>query len=354
MPAVNSKILKTDYNSIRDKLVAVLGSGNGNIGWGQQDRIQSIAVGNDSKVTINEWANLRYDVINAYKHVFGSNPTTATVSEGETVRYTSSFTPDTGTLDVPQRQYDAWADTITINRFTVAGSESASTGVIPSSRTGTWLTQCQCTIQVYFQNSNAARYWFNSGGQIRVSASRSGGATSSQNTAWSSLLSSAGTQLFGAANPGSGTFPSDGLNWYRTSSAFQTYYTATSSSPYGANNYQLQARCLDQPSNSGGLAAQLEIRVLFTDGYVDPGIVPGSTAFPQGSIPAGDAGAAGMGTAGGGVQTSTTADYLPDDLVDGTLTVNASSLYATGIMVPASQLFTVAQPIIAVGAVTGS
>jgi hypothetical protein len=144
-------------------------------------------------------------------------------------------------------------------------------------------------------------------------------------------LSAAGTQNFGAANPGSGTVPGDGTNWYRTTSGFQTYYTATASSPYGANNYQLQARCADQSSNSGGAAAQLEIRVLFTDGYVDPGI-----AF----IPPGP-------------QNATTAEYPPDDVVDGTLTVNVSSLYATGVMVPASQLFTVTQPIITVGAVTG-
>lgn len=332
MPAVNSKILKADYNAIRAKLVSVLGSGAGNIGWGQQSRIQSTDVSESNKVTVNEWANLRYDIINAYKHMFGTNPTTAVVSENQTIRYTSTFTPDTGSLDVPQRQYDVWADTITANRFTVAGGESATTGVLSASRTGTWLSQCQCTIQIYWPNSNEARYWFNSGGQVRVSASRGGGVTSNQNTAWTSLLSSAGTQLFGASNPGSGTFPGDGANWYRTTSGFQTYYTATSSSPYGANNYQLQARCLDQPNNSGGLASQLEIRVLFTDGYVDPGV----------GVPA------------AGVQTQTAANFPPGDLVDGTLTVNASSLYATGIMVPAAQIFTVTQPIIVVGAVTGS
>jgi hypothetical protein len=147
-------------------------------------------------------------------------------------------------------------------------------------------------------------------------------------------LSSAGTQQFGGANPGTGTFPTNGLNWYRTTSTFQTYYTATASSPYGSNTYELQARCLDQPNNSAGLAAQLEIRVLFTDGYVDPGIAP--IAPP------------------GATQTATAGMFPPGDSVDGTLTVNASSLYATGIMVPASQVFTVTQPIIAVGAVTGS
>jgi hypothetical protein len=340
MPAVNDKIFKADYNSIRDKLVTVLGFGSGNIGWGQQARIQSSAVSEDSKVTINEWANLRFDIINAYKHIFGSNPTTAVVSEGGTIRYSTSFTPDTGTVDVPQKQYDDWANTITAARFTVAAGESAVTGVVSGSRSGSWVTQCQCTISVYWPNSNEARYFFNSGGQIRVSASRSGGTESptpgfQQNAAWTSLLTSAGTQNFGGANPGTGTAPSDGLNWYRTTSTFQTYYTATSSSPYGANNYQLQARCTDQPSNSGGLASQLEIRVLFNDGYVDPGVQP-------------------AGAIGGGIQTATPADYPPGDGVDGTLTVNSSALYATGIMVPASQIFTITQPIISVGAVTGS
>jgi hypothetical protein len=334
MPAVNSKILRADYNAIRDKLVAVLGSGSGNIGWGQQSRIQSTAVAESNKVTVNEWANLRYDVINAYKHIFGSNPTTAVVSENQTIRYTTSFTPDTGSLDVPQKQYDTWADTITANRFTVAAGESGTTGVLSGSRTGSWFTQCQCTIQVYWANPNDARYFFNSGGQIRVSASRAGGVSSGQNTAWTSLLSSAGTQNFGGALPNTLTSPNDGTNWYRTNNSFQTYYTATASSPYGSNNYQLQARCVDVPSNSGGTASQLEIRALFTDGYVDPGIAP--IAFP------------------GNVQTATAGMFPPGDAVDGTLTVNVSSLYATGIMVPASSTFTVTQPIIAIGAVSGS
>jgi hypothetical protein len=333
MPAVNSKILKVDYNSIRDKVIGVLGFGSGNIGYGQQARIQSTAVTDDSKVTINEWANLRYDIINAYKHQNGTNPTTAVVSEGGTIRYSATFTPDTGSVDVPQKQYDQWADDLTNNRFLIAAGESAATATVSSSKTTSWQTSCECVIQVYWANSNDARYWFNSGGKIRISASRSGGAATNQNTKWSDLLSAMGTQSFGAATPSTGTSPNDGTNWYKTTSTFQTYYTGTASSPYGSNNVRLQARCVDQPSNSGGSASQLEIKILFTDGYVDPGIAPNP---------------------GPGAQTSTTAMFPPDDVVDGTLTVNVSSLYATGIMVPASAAFTVTQPIIAVGAVSGS
>jgi hypothetical protein len=323
MPAVNSKIVQADYNSIRNKVIAMLGNGSGNSGYGQQARIVSTAVAEGTKVTINEWANLRFDIINAYKHINGSNPVTAVVSEGNTIRYTGSFTPDTGSLDVPQKQYDDWADNITTNRFTVAGSESATTAVTTSSRTTAWVSQCQCVIQLYWANANDARYWFNSGGKIRISANRNGGAGTAQNTSWTTLLSAAGTQNFGGAVPNTGTTPNDGTNWYRTTSTFQTFYTATASSPYGSNNYRLQARCVDVASNSGGTAASGEIRVLFTDGYTDSG-----AAFSP--------------------------NPLPDDVIDGTLTVSVSTLFATGIMVPSSAAFAVVQPTIAVGAVTGS
>ena len=323
MPAVNSIIVQADYNSIRNKVIAVLGNGSGNSGYGQQARIVSTAVAEGTKVTINEWANLRFDIINAYKHINGSNPVTAVVSEGNTIRYTGSFTPDTGAADVPQKQYDDWATNITNNRFTVAAGESATTSVTTSSRTTAWVSQCECVIQLYWSNANDARYWFNSGGKIRISAARSGGVGTAQNTSWTSLLSAAGTQNFGGAVPSTGTTPNNGTNWYKTTSTFQTFYTATASSPYGSNNYRLQARCVDVPSNSAGTAASGEIRVLFTDGYTDSGA--GFSPNPP-----------------------------PGDAIDGTLTVSVSTLFATGIMVPSSASFSVVQPTIAIGAVTGS
>jgi hypothetical protein len=331
MPAVNSKIIRADYNDIRNKIVAVLGNGSGNSGYGQQARINSVAVAEGTKVTINEWANLRFDIINAYKHINGVNPTTAQVAEHQTIRYTSSFTPDTGTLDVPQKQYDDWANNITTNRFGVAAGESGTTTAVSQSRTGSWITQSSCTITFSFPTANEARYFFNSGGQIRISSSRSGGIASptpgyQQNQAWTSLLSSAGTQSFGGNNPGTGTSPSNGLNWYRVTDAFQTYYTATASSPYGSNTWQLQARCTGGvTNNSTGTALSGEIRVLWNDGYVDPATAPHTPS----TIP-------------------------PIDGVDGTLTVSVSLLFATGIMVPSSAVFVVTNPTVAVGAVTGS
>jgi hypothetical protein len=328
MPAVNSKIIQADYNDIRNKMVAILGSGSGNFGWGQQARINSSAVAEGNTVTINEWANLRYDVINAYKHINGSNPTTAQVAEGNTIRYTSNFTPDTGALDVPQKQYDDWANNITNNRFTVAAGESVVTAAISQTKTTAWNGTVSCVIGFYFGSANEARYFFNSGGQIRISSSRTGGTTSAQNTAWSNLLTAVGTQIFGANTPGTGTAPSDGLNWYRCTSTFQTYYTGTAGSPYGSNNIQLQARVTDVANNATGTAAYGEIRVVFTDGYVDAVVgIPPSRAFGPDNVP-------------------------PADLVDGTLTVSCNLRYATGIMVPTSAVFTVTQPTLGIGAIS--
>jgi hypothetical protein len=334
MPAVNSKIVTADYNDIRNKVVSVLGAGSGNFGWGQDSRINSSAVAEGNRVTVNEWTNLRFDIINAYRHVYGTNPTMSTPVAGNTIRYSSTFIPDTGAQDVPQKQYDDWINNVIANRFTVAAGESATTSVISNSSTENWSSQRTCVIGFNFANANEARYFFNSGGRIRVSSARSGGDSTAQNSSWTSLLSAAGTITFGGNNPGTGTTPLDGTNWYRCTNSFQTFYTATASSPYGANTWTLQARVVDVATNNTGTAALGEIRSIWTDGYVDPGIAP--IAPP------------------GATQTATPANFPPDDIVNGTLSISANLLYATGIMVPNSTVFTVSLPTLGVGAISGS
>lgn len=330
MAAVNSTISQADYNSIRNKLVNVMGAGSADYGWGQQDRIRSAAVVEGNSVTINEWGNLRYDIINAYTHINGVAPTTAQVFEGNTIKYNTNFTPDTGTLDVPVKQYDVWADNIVTNRFGVgAGQYATTTPSSPSSSSALWTYQQQCTIDFYWANATQARYFFNSGGLIRVTTSfaRRAGVNTAQNIAWESLLSTAGTRPFGGVTPNPGTSPADGTNWYRLTNAFQQWYTISSSSPYGSNNFKLFARCTDVVSNSAGTAAAGQIRCLFTDGYTDPG-----NTGPQGTYP--------------GDNPNTI------DIVDGTLTVSVSLLYPTGVMTPVGTgTFTVTNPTVAIGAV---
>jgi hypothetical protein len=312
MPAVNSIINKVDYNSIRDSLVGIMGTGSGTSGWGQQARIRSSAVTESNTVTINEWGNLRFDIINAYTHIFGSTPTTAQVNEGNTIRYSSSFTPDTGTLDTPPSQYLTWVNTIAANKFTVHASQSATTSTITSSREwpgifgNTWSTKIACTVNLSWSSADQARYFFNSGGLLRLSSSRANSASSTlgggnqQNIAWTSILSTAGTRSFGGNTPGTGTSPSDAQNFYRLTNSYQVWYTATGSSPYGANSYRISARC-NVVNNTTGTANSVDFLLEFIDNYTDTGGIPNPP---------------------------------PTDDVDGIFSVSASTLYATGIMIP--------------------
>lgn len=334
--AVNDIIKESDYNSIRTKVVGVMGSGTGNSGYGQPLLSSAVAVGN--RVTINEYANLRYDIINAYVHQNGTTPSTVTVSEGGTIRFSA--------IDAPVSTYDAIANGLVTNRFNVgAGQSSISTtdqdgnpyttqtnwpGPTPPPGTpagpygATWNTKIACTIQINWSNSNDARYFFNSGGQINILSSRSGGSLgTSQAGAWTTILSGASTQSFGGNNPGTGTTPSNGTNWYRCTNSFQQYYVRTGSSPYGANSYKLSARVTDVPSNGTGTSKSGEILVEFIDNYVDPAVPPHSPSTIQ-----------------------------PIDAVDGLFTITLTMTYATGILVPSGTgNFTVNLPTVSLSAI---
>jgi hypothetical protein len=344
---VNDTITQADYNSIRNKLVSVIGTGSATLGWGQT--IVSSAVDVNTSVSINEWGRLRFDIINAHRHIFGTTPTTAQPALGNTIRYSNTFVPDNSS-DAPVTQYDTYANSITSNRFTVHSSQAATAAAGSMATTwpgiygADWTARLRGTITVSWPSANAARHFFNSGGELRFASSRSGGSGTQQNTAWNSLLTSAGTRAFGANMPGTGTSPMNGQNWYRLTSSFQEWYTISSSTPYGSNNYKIYARTPSVADNSGGAAASAEFLIEFNDGYVDPGVAPGSS-FPV-------SGGTGVGGGGGGVQTATPADFPPGDSVDGTFTTSVSYLYATGVLEPpGTGNFTVTQPSITFGVI---
>jgi hypothetical protein len=314
---VNDKILVTDYNNIRNKVVNVLGVGSGSSGYGQT--VSSPLVSLSSRVTVNEYALLRNDIINAYRHIFGSSPALVAPTEGNLVRYNATgTTPEQATQ--PVVQYDRFADQIVTNRFLIHPSQAITTSKGSNSRNdwtgGFWNDRLSCVITTTFTSSNAARFFFNSGGEIRFASTRTGGTTTrQQNISWSNLLNSAGTRAFGAQIPTSGFSPMNGQNFYRLTNAYQTWYTTSASSPYTNNTYRIQARS-NVVNNSSGTATQVDFLVEWIDGYVDPGPPP------------------------------------PGDEVDGTITISVSTLEASGTLVPVGAgNFTVESPTVSIGAI---
>jgi hypothetical protein len=321
---VNDTIKETDYNSIRNKIINVIGAGSADSGWGQSVVSTAVAVGNT--VTVNEWGRLRFDIINAYKHIFGNTPTTAQPATGNTIRYSNTFVPD-NVSDAPVTQYDAYVNTIITNRFTVNASQSstasspASVESWPGPYGDRWTAAIQCTVTASWPSATAARYYFNSGGEIRFAASRSGGSNTQQCLAWTSLLSTAGTQAFGGNKPSTGVTPSNGQNWYRLTNTYQQWYSLSSSTPYGGNSYRISARTPSVANNSTGTASTVEFLIQMIDNYVDPGNYP--------------------------LDVPNTIDS-----VDGTFQILVSNLFATGVLEPVGTgNFAVTQPSITVGAI---
>lgn len=213
-------------------------------------------------------------------------------------------------------------------RFSVANGQFVTDSATSTSRTWSsqtsprfWSSEISSEITVTFNNSNEARYFFNSGGEIRIMSQRTGGRSDSQNNAWSSLLSSAGMRSIGGQIPVTGFTPMDGQNFYRLTSTYQAFYSVTSSSPYAANVYRLEAKC-DVANNSSGTARILYLRVRFIGGYTDPG------SYIE-DIPA------------------------TNDEIDGTFVVTVSEKRAAGKLLPSGD-FTISRPSYSISTLSGS
>jgi hypothetical protein len=113
----------------------------------------------------------------------------------------------------------------------------------------------------------------------------------------------------------------DGQNFYRLTSSFQAFYSITSSAPYAANVYRLEARC-DVSNNSSGTARIVYLKVRFIGGYTDPG-------------------------------TSVFDTILTDDEIDGTFLVTVTEKRASGKLLPSGD-FTVSRPSYSISTLTGT
>lgn len=298
MANIGETILATDYNAIRNKIIDVMGAGSASFGYGQS--IVSSAVSNSERVTKAQWDNLRFDIINARVHQTGELPSIVQVTTTEPIRYSAAS---------PNYQYSIIADTARNERFNLGTGQFAITPAASRTTTATWSASQSITLTVNFSTAQQARYFFNSGGKIRFSSSRTGGSSTQQNQAWSNLLSSAGTSDFGANAPT--------VSFYNLTNIPQTCFTYSATSPYSSNNYRISAYC-NVVNNIGGTATQITFVISYTDAYVD-------------------------------LNPSTP----PGDSVDGTLSITVEQIKAAGTLLPTGT-FSVIAPTYSITTFSGS
>jgi hypothetical protein len=261
-------------------------------------------------------------------------PTESVVSSGTVIYFgpgsISDFNVDNKISASAINSYESLGNTASdVNqRFLVAAGKFSTTAASSVARTWSsstspqfWANEINTELTVAFSAADQARWFFNSGGEIRISSTRTGGRSDQQNNDWSSLLSGIGVRLFGAQIPITGFSPMNGQNFYRLTNSYQTYFSQASSSPYADNVYQLRVRC-NVADNSSGTANIVFIQVRFIGGYVDPG--DNFEDVPR-----------------------------TNDEIDGTFTVTATQKYASGTLLPSGN-WNIALPTYTFSAISGT
>lgn len=125
-----------------------------------------------------------------------------------------------------------------------------------STRTAAWTGAVDHWFRVTFASTAARSEFFLYSGQIRVSASRSGGSNHAQNTSITNLLNTVGTLTFEKTRTnGTG---STGVGNDDLTSSFQTCaYSAVGAGTYANDSYRLEARAVDSTT--------LEFKVTITE-----------------------------------------------------------------------------------------
>lgn len=179
------------------------------------------------------------------------------------------------------------------NRFTPA-STTASTD---SSKTYTssWNTSLTQETTFTFSNEGDCRRFFNAGGGIGFSSSRSGGSSTTQNTNWTNTLSAMGDALV-IYNTGTGSSGSaSGIGFYELATSYQDVFTKFGSGAYASNFFKLQAK-VDSTSNPRVITCKAT--------WSDPHAEGAGALGPDGIASTGDEG-------------------FGNDFIDGTMTLNS-------------------------------
>jgi hypothetical protein len=178
-----NNLVGTNPNTTSGRLNTVWSTGGTTAGYGQTAEA-TVAVGDT--VTAAKWANLVTKTANSATHQGTSITAVTAPSTGGTVTYLSAVPTNLTTI------YNSRLNAAT-QGATTANSVARAT---------TWSALLTFTHTVTFANGDAARYFFNSGGQLKVTCSHAN-VTGAGNQLFNGLASNVGTVVMSA--PTSGT-----------------------------------------------------------------------------------------------------------------------------------------------------
>jgi hypothetical protein len=190
--ASGSTILAADYNGLvgtnpntaSGTLNTVWSTGGTTAGYGQT-ALATVATGD--AILASSWANLVNRTANAATHQGTSITGVTAPSTGGVITYLSAIPTN--------------LTTIYTSRLNAATQGSTTSNTVTT--TSTWTSAATFTQTVTFANGDAARYFFNSGGQLAMTVSHPNG--SGINLLLNNLCSNVGTVVLSAPSSGTAT-----------------------------------------------------------------------------------------------------------------------------------------------------
>ena len=172
---VNGKIEDTDFNTLAASFNQIWGTGSGNQGYGQSTTLSNVA-NNDLVQATNYWNALttRISTISNHQNTSISSMTPQPTTDGKII-YLQNIVTNLTTIN--NGRLNALSQGATSSTTTTSGSS--------------FNAKMTTTITVNFESINAARYYFNAGGQIGLSFSHPN--TGGINELFSDICAEAGT-----------------------------------------------------------------------------------------------------------------------------------------------------------------
>ena len=284
--AKGSSILAVDYNNFTggqeptvafgsgaaatNKASGLFGVGYGDRGYGQTGiSLPALSAGNS--ILASNWAALRSAISTSASHQ-GTAVTLLppAASAGGSVVAHEQDAPSSNAYD-----YQNMLANIDTNRFNTNSGASMTLTASAQSITRTLVWGSGAAINIYagctynFSSENAARYFFNSGGELRLVLSHPS-SSGSQNTSWNTLLSGIGTIKFaanGTTRTGTSGTPATTVGYYQMTTSPQGILDATNAGggAYTANDCNVYAWAVAITGLNGAKGYQINFQVNLQD-----------------------------------------------------------------------------------------
>ena len=234
--AVGDIITAARYNNLQSRVTTILGTGSGDDGWGQS--LNSSQVAASEIVTATHMALLYADISAGRKHQTNVTPTEiALIAQTDTILDSNSVNKK-GVV-----QFENLTTTLENSKFLCNINQGSAEAAIQGQYTPAWSGQLDHIVDVTFATADAARHFFNAGGELRFTANIAYVGAESKTVDWMNILANMQVVSFNyTATTATGTGTGSAVGYYDLTTSYQAIFDKQGSGQYTENHYILEVK----------------------------------------------------------------------------------------------------------------